>query len=468
MVLDLNETVTGLSYIILILGVAVPLSKPLGIEKTRLPYAFSWASTLLLSIIAYLLIDNTYTGGYTTLYKGLVTYNSFSAFMLLLTAIASMLVLMAIKNRAEEWPTAPAVYGLIPLIHFGLIFAMGVNDALLLLAIWLLVSVASYVVIALPKDSESVKGAVRYAFMGSLATLFLAVWVAFNLVVNGTFAITPYETGLVSILGFGALVISIGFKLGIAPFHWWLPDVYGKSNGYGVSIVAGIVKIGFIAIAARVVYYISSSGFSTVSTITLAALAVATMFWGNIAALTTRNLQRILAYSSIAHVGYILVGLTALAYAAGSSNTALAMYAFAAIAIHTAAYSISKAPLFAVMGEGRTDLGILKGMFKRDPASATSIAILLLSLLGLPPLLGFWGKLYMFTAVAGYSLPLLVIALINSGISAVYYGIAIREMLSTEEGGVTYDGYRKASLVIAATLIVILGLLAQYIFTALQ
>ncbi|MEB3757963.1 MAG: hypothetical protein GSR76_03830 [Desulfurococcales archaeon] len=464
MALDITGNITVLTYIILALGVIIPLTKPLKLEKTRIPYGFAWLSTLLFSIVSYEAFYALKTSDTLTMFNGLVTYNSFSAFMLMVSALASALVLMAIKGRAEEWPTAPAVYGLLPLVQFGLIFAMGINDALLLLAIWLLVSVASYVIIALPKDVDSVKGAIKYALMGSLATLFLAVWVALNIVATGSFTILPYQIGLATLLGFGAFILSIGFKLGIAPFHWWLPDVYGKSNGYGVSIVAGIVKIGFIAITARVIYYISAGGFSTIVTVTLASLAVVTMFWGNLAALTTRNLQRILAYSSIAHIGYILVGLTALSYAAGAHDLQLAMYSFAAIAIHVAAYSVSKAPLFAVMGEGHTELSDIKGLFHRDPVSSVSMAILLLSLLGLPPLLGFWGKLYMFTAIASYSLPLLVIALLNSGISAVYYGIAIRDMLSTDEGTAVYDAPRKASLATAATIIIVAGLFASTLF----
>ncbi len=464
MVHDIAGEVTVLTYIILALGVITPLTKPLRLEKSRIPYAFGWLSTLLFASVSYVIFNALRTTDSVTLFNGLVTYNSFSAFMLLVSALASSLVLMAIKGKAEEWPTAPAVYGLLPLIQFGLIFAMGINDALLLLAIWLLVSVASYVIIALPKDTESVKGAIRYALMGSLATLFLAVWVSLNIVITSSFTIMSYQTGLAALLAFGAFVLSIGFKLGIAPFHWWLPDVYGKANGYSVSIVAGIVKIGFIAITARVVYFISSTGFSTIVTVTLASLAVITMFWGNLAALTTRNLQRILAYSSIAHIGYILVGLTAISYAAGTQNIQLAMYSFAAVAIHVAAYAISKAPLFAVMGEGYTELNDIKGLFHRDPVSSVSMAILLLSLLGLPPLLGFWGKLYMFTAIASYSLPLLVIALLNSGISAVYYGIAIRDMLSTEHGSAMYDKPRKASLATAAVIILVTGLLASTFF----
>jgi len=464
MVYDAAKEVTVLTYIILALGIVIPLTKPLRLEKSRLPYALGWLSTLLFASVSYTIFDALKSTDSVTLFNGLVTYNSFSAFMLLVSALASSLVLMAIKGKAEKWPTAPAVYGLLPLIQFGLIFAMGINDALLLLAIWLLVSVASYVIIALPKDTESVKGAIRYALMGSLATLFLAVWVSLNIVITGSFTIMSYQTGLAALLAFGAFVLSIGFKLGIAPFHWWLPDVYGKANGYGVSIVAGIVKIGFIAITARVVYFISSTGFSTIVTVTLASLAVITMFWGNLAALTTRNLQRILAYSSIAHIGYILVGLTAISYAAGAQNIQLAMYSFAAVAIHVAAYAISKAPLFAIMGEGYTELNDIKGLFHRDPVSSVSMAILLLSLLGLPPLLGFWGKLYMFTAIASYSLPLLVIALLNSGISAVYYGIAIRDMLSTEHGSAMYDTPRKASLATAAVIILVAGLLASTFF----
>ncbi|MCE4617428.1 MAG: hypothetical protein F7C32_02460 [Desulfurococcales archaeon] len=471
MVYDTIELVNMSAYMILAIGVIIPLTKIINLHETKLPYALTWISTIFMGIAACTLLNAT-AANTVTMFNGLVVYDKFSSFMLAITVISSALLLIAITGRAEKWSTSPAYYSLLALIQFGIIYAIGINDALLLLALWLLISVASYVVIALPKDRESVKGSVKYAFMGSLATLFLATWVAFQLFTTPrtaslAFELKAYTLTKTTLLAFGAFITALGFKLGITPFHWWLPDVYGKANGYGVALVGGIVKVAFIAIAARVLYIISAGPIGETVFYMLAAFAVASMLWGNIAALTTRNLQRILAYSSIAHIGYISVGFSVIAYASASGMQKLAMMALAATALHAAAYSISKTPLFAVLGEGFTDLNVLKGLYRRDPTAAVSIIILLLSLLGLPPLLGFWGKLYLFLAAAPVSMALVVIALINSGISALYYGIAIRDIISTEPGEAVYDDTRRGALVIAAALIIAIGLIAPVIFSLL-
>jgi len=465
------ELVNVAAYLILAIGVITPLTKIINLHRTKLPYLLAWASTVFLGIAACTLLKATEDTAI-SMFDGLVVYDRFSSFMLAIAALSSGVLLIAVAGQAENWATTPAYYSLLALIQFGIIYAVGINDALLLLALWLLISVASYVIIALPKDRESVKGSVKYAFMGSLATLFLATWVALQLFTTREsaqleFILAPYPLTKTALLAFGAFIAAAGFKLGMAPFHWWLPDVYGKANGYGVALVGGIVKVAFIAITARVIYKLAAGSMGEPIFYILATLAVASMIWGNIAALTTRDLQRILAYSSIAHIGYITVGFAVIAYASTVEQANLAMMAFAAVGLHAAAYSISKTPLFAVMGEGKTGLASLKGLYRRDPASAVAIVILLLSLLGLPPLLGFWGKLYLFLAAAPVSLTLVVIGLVNSGISALYYGIAVRDIISTDEGDVVYDETRRGSLIIAAALVVAIGVVAPILFSFL-
>lgn len=459
------DVVLYLVYATLALGIIVPVIPHRKLEIHRM---LAWLAVIIFFIASAVLLYNT-TAGTVVYYGGLLIHDSFTAAITLAAAIAAITALMAVDVDAGLWPSHPAYYSLLPLILFGVFFMAGSYDALVLLASWLVVSIASYVFIALPGDRESRGAAVRYIIMGTVATLFLVFWVALHTGIQvfwaslSRFAYKPYADANLASLAVPALIAALGFKLGIVPFHWWLPSVYGRADGRAVAVVAGVAKLGFIAALARVLYAASVSPLvSSRIALVLAALAVITMTYGNVAALTTRDLQLILTYSSIAQIGYILVAAAALAYLAPASPR-YATLALAAIAVHSLAYALSKSPLFSAAQELK---GGLRGLALRSPAAALSASILLMSLLGVPPLLGFWGKLYMFLAAIKYSLPLVLIALVNSGVSAAYYALAIREMLAKEAKAPTIKDSIKASLLVGALLTVVLGLLAPRLLVA--
>ncbi|MGC8969902.1 MAG: proton-conducting transporter membrane subunit, partial [Conexivisphaera sp.] len=258
-----------------------------------------------------------------------------------------------------------------------------------------------------------------------------------------------------------AALAAVGFKLGLFPFHWWLPNVYGRADGRVVSFVAGVVKLGFIAIIARILIVAAAGPLSAPIALTAAAVAVITMIYGNFAALSSRSFQMILSYSSMAQVGYIMTAIAAAAYFAGlgPAYRPLLLLAYYAVAIQAVAYSLAKVPLFALAGEAGGRLTSVRGMLSSSPAAAVSASLLLLSLLGLPPLLGFWGKLYMFLAASGYSIWLAVLALVNSGISAFYYAVVIREMLAKGEGP-RVEGRYLAALLAGAAAVLAIGVIA--------
>ncbi|AFZ71144.1 NADH:ubiquinone oxidoreductase subunit 2 (chain N) [Caldisphaera lagunensis DSM 15908] len=418
---------------------------------------------------------------YLTFYNGLVIQDSFTALILLGASIASIIYIIAIGNDGLKWSSRPALYSLIPLVLFGLFFLSGATDALMIIASWLLVSVASYVFVSLPDGKESKEASIRYIMVGMIGTLILVFWAA-------VFAISPRadtnvflltslapttKVGL-SLAGLSILLIiaALGFKVGLFPFHWWLPSVYGRGDGRGISFVAGVIKLGFIAIITRAIVLMASSinGSSSIASyaaLLIAFLAVASMIYGNIAALTSRNFQVILAYSSMAQVGYIFAAIAAAAYFAGNSDMNLLKLALFAVALQSIAYGIAKTPLFAFVGKTKRELSDLHGLLSANPAAAISASILLFSLLGIPPLLGFWGKLYLFLSASGYSVWLVLIALINSGISAVYYIIASRELLSKGENHITVGKGYTAALIISALALLIIGLYAPFLLKSI-
>lgn len=434
--------ILALVYASLVASLIVPL-----LRQERLALSLSFAGSASFAVASLLL----YARGGGEFYGGLVRHDSFTSLLLVGASISAILSLIASGRDALRWPTLPAFHSLVPLTLFGLFFLAGSNNVMTVIASWLLVSVASYVIIATPGNAESRVAAVKYIYVGVIATILLALWAPAYVYETGELAITRVASEQ-PLLIFPLLLAALGFKLGVVPFHWWLPSVYGKADGRSVAFVAGAVKLGFIAVIVRVLEALFGGSQSVAAA--LAAISVITMTYGNVAALTATDLQRMLAYSSVAQVGYIIAGLAVVVYADGFYRT----LALAGIALLSLAYAFSKVPLFSALGGGLRESGL-----SGDRASAISSAALLASLLGVPPLLGFWGKLFVFIPLATYSLPLLIIALINSGISSVYYVKALRDIVTKAGNERIADEYRIV-LLLGAILIVLLGILAPLLF----
>lgn len=466
-------TIKFLLYVTLAASLLAPLTSPSGRRDNVAPLVMAAIGVGSFAVAMGISFYAASLGRPLSFYHGLVVQDSFTSLMLLGASLASAIFLLAVGTDGLGWSSSPSLYSLVPMTLFGAFFLAGATNALVILASWLLVSVISYIIIAAP-DSKNAKAAgVRYIFVGMVATLALVGSLAFISVSSGayTFSITPVSGLSTDARGLMALAVllllaALGFKVGLFPFHWWLPSVYGRGDGRTVSFVAAVVKLSFLAILTRVLVIIASGGqLHTIIAITLAALAVATMTYGNFAALTTRDLQVILAYSSMAQVGYIFAAIAAASYFAGVGNEYMLRLSLFAVALQSIAYAVAKAPLFAFAGEVGGSLDSLRGLMKSSPLSAVTASVLLYSLLGVPPLLGFWGKLYMFLAAVGFSVWLALAALINSGVSSVYYIIASREMLRKDYEDTPKPRARYAvALLIASLLIVLLGLVAPLTF----
>ena len=461
------ESVVAIEYLLyasLILSLLVPLTATVVGRTSKLVPALAWAGILAFALSSGLAFYTASKVGQLAFYNGLVIHDTMTATILMAASAAAAVAMLGAGRDPQVWESSPAYYSLLPLALFGSFYIAGATDALLVLAAWLLVSVISYVFIALPSDKASRAAAVRYILMGAVATLFLAVWVAASTVSAGeeglaSFSITVPRQAGVGGLAVAALIAAVGFKIGVVPFHWWLPSVYGRADGRVVSVVAGVLKLAFIALLARLVYLMAYDDPIVGSRLALilSILAIVTMTYGNVAGLTAGSLRTILAYSSIAHVGYILVGAAALAYYA-PLDPVISGIAMTGIAIQALAYGMAKSALFNLT-VAADELGEARGMLGSDKAAGSMAAVLFLSLLGLPPLLGFWGKLYLFLAAASYSVILVAIALVNSAISAGYYVRAIRELVSEGEAPKPGAGI-VAALILAGLATIILGVAA--------
>jgi NADH:ubiquinone oxidoreductase subunit 2 (chain N) len=470
-----ESTVEFLLYLTLAASLIAPVTSPLGRRENVTPAIVAAIGVGSFATLSGLLLYATASAP-VQFYGGLVVQDSFTSLLLLGAALAAITYMIAIGVEGLQWASSPSLYSLIPLTLFGSFFLAGAANLLVILASWLLVSVVSYVVIASSDVKEAKGAAVRYAFVGIVATLILATSLAFYSIASGSYvlSLTPLSAGSgaareVAALSVILLLAALGFKVGLFPFHWWLPSVYGRGDGRTVSFVAAVVKLAFIAVLGRALLVLSyGSPLAGNVALTVAVLAVATMTYGNVAAFTSRDLQVILAYSSMAQVGYILAALAAAAYFAGNLELSMLRLALYAVALQSIAYAIAKAPLFAFTGSTARELERLRGLMGVSPAAAVSASVLLYSLLGVPPLLGFWGKLYLFLSTSGYTVWLTLAALINSGVSAVYYIIASRELLTKQERPPTPPARKyNIALVIAALLILVLGIVAPLFMSSL-
>ncbi len=398
----------------------------LGAKATRLSLI---VSTILSIIIVSFSVLEIPSNGYLELLNGLMSTDTFSLSLLLVLLIVVGLASIAASGYADYWDAGEAFYAVIGLIALGVIVLALANSIYTVYVAWILAAISSYILVALYRDRVSAEASMKYAVSGSVATILLLLSMALLYISRRTAEIGPILEVVDTPIALSTVVlvvVAIGFKMGIVPFHGWLIDVYGNARPILVSVASASAKI---IVALLVVRLIAPYASYTPQVVfyAIAVLAAITMTYGNIGALLTvkDSPQKLLAYSSIAQAGYIVAGFALLARIPGADNKA----AIAGIALHTIAYAFSKLAGFLALesigyreGEGWARV---KGMYKHKPIAALAFFIALASLAGMPPLLGFWGKLYLLIAVVSASNILALIMAINMAIGAFYYGYSI-------------------------------------------
>src|ERR1700681_4026611 len=291
-------------------------------------------------------------------------------------------------------------------------------------------SISSYVLAGYRRDTlKSSESAMKYFLLGSFATAFFLYGIALVYGATGTTILTRMadadSSRILLKLGLALVLIGLGFKVAAAPFQIWTPDVYEGAPTPVTALFSAGPKAATFALLLRI--------FATVPAAThfwfwaFWILAVLTMFVGNLGALVQTNVKRLLAYSSIAHAGYILVAFAAVTYLEGNSDTGAAP-AYAAVLFYLVSYALVKVGAFTIVsqlgGGGEKHLGLedYAGLGQRQPFAAALLSLFLLSLLGLPVTAGFFGKFYIFkAAVNSHLIWLAVLMAINSVIGAYYY-----------------------------------------------
>lgn len=404
-------------------------------------------------------------------------FGLFFGFVICLAALLAIMVAVA-WLRARDLERGE-YYAIIVFTALGMIALAQASDLLFLFVALETLSVGVYILTGIDrKSSRSPEGAIKYFLNGAFAAGILLFGSALIYGASGTTELEPIGDILrggaaqnqpLMIAGFIMVVLGLGFKVAAFPFHMWTPDVYEGAPAPSTAFMAAGVKAAAFAALIRVV--VAGLGNDSATNETAAGaetwvtagwiFAVATMTWGNLAALAQSRVKRMLAYSSIAHAGYALAGLVAVVSGHQVALSAIGFYLLAYALMTVGAFGVV-AFLERENGKG-TSYEEWAGAARRYPLVGLSMAVFIFSLAGIPPTAGFLAKFYLFSSVVDSGLYWLAFfAIINSLIS-VYYYLRVLVYMYMKEPHPKLDGkggaFMAAGLATAAVLVLLIGML---------
>jgi len=369
-----------------------------------------------------------------TAFGGAYSLDNLTIFLdTLFVAIAALTILFAVDYlEPRDLPIAEFAIVLIFAVTGAMIIAASTDLLLLFIGLELMVLPGYMLAGYARRDPYATEGAIKYFLLGSFSSAILLFGLAYvwgltgSTRVNDVAAVLAADVAKGTIpaglaMGLAFMSAGVAFKMAAVPFHYWTPDAYQGSPTPVTAYLSVGPKVGAFAIALRLFVGALAPVKADWLPIVI-VLAAATMTLGNLIAATQDNVKRMLAYSSIAHTGYILVGLAA--YAGGQSS------GLSAILFYGAAYTFMNMGAFAIIAALQRTPGVssqistFAGLGRRDPWVGVLMVVFLLSLTGIPPLAGFWAKAYVILAAVqagGWLTALAVLAMINAAIAAFYY-----------------------------------------------
>jgi NADH-quinone oxidoreductase subunit N len=398
------------------------------------------------------------------IFKGMMLFNNYAAAFSAITIATTALILLLSKDYFERISENVAEYYAVILFSLAGIIVMVSYHNLSMLFIGIeIMSVSLYILAGIRKrDFASNEASLKYFLMGAFSTGFLLFGIALLYGATGSFdlaAIKEYissSPGEVSPLLYGGLIlliVGLSFKVGAAPFHFWTPDVYEGSPALITAYMSTVVKTaGFAAFLRLFMFcFMPLQEFWVPLIVVVASLS---LLIGNITAVYQQHFKRMLAYSSISHVGYMLFALIG-----SSSNSAEAVFVYAA------AYSVASVIAFAVLiifqrQTGSDRFESFNGIARRNPFLAFTLTIAMLSLAGIPLTAGFIGKFMMFgKALGAYHIYLVVFGVLNAAIGVYYYLKVVIAMYfqPDERSELQVPVYYKVVLGISAAITILLG-----------
>ena len=364
-------------------------------------------------------------------YGGTFALDGVAVFTNVVCGLAALLsLLMAPSHLATIGVRAKEFYPLVLFALSGMMIMGGARDLVVLFLGVEVMSIPAYVLAGIHRrEQRSGEAALKYFVLGAFATSFLLYGIALFYGATGATSYAAIAAALKTapslavLAGIAFMIVALGFKVGVVPFHFWAPDVYQGAPTTVTALMAVGIKAGAVIATAR--FFLQAvAGVHLDWAMVLWWIAVLTMTLGNVVAIAQNNVKRMLAYSSIAHAGYLIAAIVAGTPRAGS-----------AVLFYLLAYAFMNLGAFAVVvalgakGEPNELVSDYAGLGLRRPLLAGAMVLFLLSLTGIPPLVGFVGKLYIIEALMLSGFPgLAIILILNSVVSGYYYLRLVIEM----------------------------------------
>ncbi len=400
-------------------GIIVMMMEPMIDERRNQQVLGTVALIGSLAAIAASLYQAHYPG---FAFWDMVRVDGFSVFFhVLVTTISTVVILASYEYMSVQRIRAGEYYGLILFGTVGMCLMSSAVELVLIFIALEISSISTYILAGFRRrEAASAEASLKYFLLGSFATAFFLYGIALMFGATGSTNIDKISqflnggnTPVLAYVAVALMFIGLGFKVASAPFHVWTPDVYEGSPAPIVGLMSTGPKAAAFAVLLRILFQANAPGRFWMIWIS----AALSMTLGNVGALVQTNVKRLLAYSSIAHAGYLLVAFAA---APDIGISAAMFYTAAYAAMNVGAFAIVSH--FANAGEKYTTLDDYAGLGKRSPVLAAALTIFLLSLIGIPITGGFFAKFYVFSAALKADLVgLTIIGVINSAIAAYYY-----------------------------------------------
>ena len=413
------------SITVLMVGVFVPRATGL----TSGLAAFGALATFMVTVV---LLAVRFEGSF---YGGGYVVDAFALYFKLIVAVSAFFAVLAAARWSEETGDAPEYLNLILSVALGGMLLVSMRDLFGIFVAVELATIPSYAMVAFDRSRrESPEGGMKYLLTGMIASAILLYGIVLIYGAGGSADLADLgetftgQLSPVALLGLVLLISGFAFKISAAPFHFWTPDAYQGAPTSAAAFLSVAPKAAIFAVLLRI-FLEGMPGATTTWTVVVAVLAIVTMFVGNLLALRQRNVRRMLAYSSVAHSGYILAAFAALQ---GSG----VQTAIQAVLIYSAAYLVMNMGAFLVIDLVGEEAKSYNGLFATRPGVALSMFVFMAALVGIPPLSGFWGKAWIILAGVQSGSILVYVAVgalvVNSVLSVPYYFGIIRNMFFEE------------------------------------
>lgn len=449
----------------IIIGIGIILSVLIEIYTKKSEQILPWFSIALFFATAFYSVFNINQNF--VLFSGMVEVGGKPAIFNFIFNIGAALVVLSSIDYLKKYGTYYGEYYiLIQSSVLGMMVMAGAKDILMIFMGLELMSICFYVLAGINRKKLSANEAsMKYFLLGAFATGFIVYGIALMYGAAGTTSIqnlvenfVEYSSNIIFVLGFAFFLIGFSFKIAAVPFHMWVPDVYQGSATTVTSLMSTTGKAAAFSVLLIVLTAVFSFNAPNVFRPYFATISAISMLFGSIVAISQTNMKRMLAYSSISHAGYMVIGL-----AAGN------IFSIAGIIFYLAAYAFMNIGAFTIISivegenDSRTDINSFAGLSAKSPVLAAAMALFMFALAGIPPLAGFFGKYYVFISAIQSHLTWLAILGVLASVISVYFYIRVVVFMyfkdSLEDFKIHVSPYSLTAVIITALLILVFGIL---------